>query len=229
MSTSSGVPAGWYPDPANPGGQRFWDGNAWTHEVTGPADATPVQAVPAQAAAVQQPVQVQPVQQQPIQQVQQQPIQQVQQVQPTWAEQQQASAPAADPYATYAAVATAPAAAATVDQGLAQRAPAWDAMDAQAAPAGTGGSTALNKQARRVEGVFNFFALLVVVLALVAIAGAWFTALGTTTFPDDQKFVYAGLYTVGALLYAALLWAFLKAAAVVMGYVAERTGGHGQG
>jgi hypothetical protein len=53
MSSTSGVPAGWYPDPANPGGQRFWDGNAWTHDVSGPAEpapaapAAPVEPAPA--------------------------------------------------------------------------------------------------------------------------------------------------------------------------------------
>lgn len=30
MSTEPRPPAGWYPDPSNPAGQRYWDGTAWT-------------------------------------------------------------------------------------------------------------------------------------------------------------------------------------------------------
>jgi Protein of unknown function (DUF2510) len=29
-------PAGWYPDPAGSHGQRYWDGRAWTEEVSRP-------------------------------------------------------------------------------------------------------------------------------------------------------------------------------------------------
>ena len=45
MST---VPAGWHPDPSNPGALRWWDGAAWTHHTQPvPQAATPaVAAVP---------------------------------------------------------------------------------------------------------------------------------------------------------------------------------------
>jgi hypothetical protein len=84
----------------------------------------------------------------------------------------------------------------------------------------------IDSQARRVESVFTFFALLVVVLAVLAIAGAWLYAFGTTNISEESRIAFAVSYTVGALLYAAFVWAFLKAGAVVMGYVAARTGGH---
>ena len=32
--------ADWYPDPSGNGGQRYWDGNAWTDHVRAPAPAT---------------------------------------------------------------------------------------------------------------------------------------------------------------------------------------------
>ena len=35
-STASARPAGWYPDAANYGQQRWWDGNQWTAQVTSP-------------------------------------------------------------------------------------------------------------------------------------------------------------------------------------------------
>jgi uncharacterized RDD family membrane protein YckC len=46
MSTPS-TPAGWYPDPQQPGQQRYWDGTTWTDSVsggpaTGPAGTTAV-------------------------------------------------------------------------------------------------------------------------------------------------------------------------------------------
>jgi uncharacterized RDD family membrane protein YckC len=44
--TESSTPAGWYPDPQNPGQQRYWDGTAWTESVSGgvaaPGPATAV-------------------------------------------------------------------------------------------------------------------------------------------------------------------------------------------
>lgn len=46
----SSPPAGWYADPENPQGQRYWDGARWTEDrAPGPAAQTP--AVPAQAVA----------------------------------------------------------------------------------------------------------------------------------------------------------------------------------
>jgi uncharacterized protein DUF2510/uncharacterized protein DUF4190 len=38
MSTT---PPGWYPDPSGSGGQRYWDGNAWTEHAQAPASAPP--------------------------------------------------------------------------------------------------------------------------------------------------------------------------------------------
>lgn len=42
-STPSASPAGWYPDPQNPGQQRYWDGSAWA------AAAPPAPSAPASA------------------------------------------------------------------------------------------------------------------------------------------------------------------------------------
>jgi hypothetical protein len=36
------VPAGWYPDPANPSGLRWWDGTGWTAQASQPSPATTV-------------------------------------------------------------------------------------------------------------------------------------------------------------------------------------------
>jgi TM2 domain-containing membrane protein YozV len=43
---SSSPGADWYPDPSGNGGQRYWDGNAWTDHVRAPA-AQPWQQQPA--------------------------------------------------------------------------------------------------------------------------------------------------------------------------------------
>jgi hypothetical protein len=37
-------PAGWYPDPNQPG-RRFWDGSNWTDQIAPPDQEVPVQAV----------------------------------------------------------------------------------------------------------------------------------------------------------------------------------------
>jgi hypothetical protein len=39
--TTPPTPAGWYPDPDGTGGQRYWDGAAWTEHHTPPAAAAP--------------------------------------------------------------------------------------------------------------------------------------------------------------------------------------------
>ena len=54
-STPTSAPAGWYPDPQNPGHQRYWDGTAWTASAPAapmaPA-ATPVVGPPTSTNAV---------------------------------------------------------------------------------------------------------------------------------------------------------------------------------
>jgi uncharacterized protein len=44
-------PPGWYPDPQKPGGQRWWDGTAWTANVSEPAAATPATAAPGEVSS----------------------------------------------------------------------------------------------------------------------------------------------------------------------------------
>src|SRR5579863_547209 len=39
--TSPTAPPGWYPDPGNPGAQRYWDGINWTHHQLLPAPLYP--------------------------------------------------------------------------------------------------------------------------------------------------------------------------------------------
>ena len=40
--TPSAAPPGWYPDPQNPGQQRYWDGSAWAAAAAPPAPTAPV-------------------------------------------------------------------------------------------------------------------------------------------------------------------------------------------
>jgi hypothetical protein len=32
------APAGWYPDPAQPGGRRYWDGRSWSEQTAAPSE-----------------------------------------------------------------------------------------------------------------------------------------------------------------------------------------------
>ena len=61
--TTPPTPAGWYPDPDGSGGQRYWDGSAWTeHRAPGP-QATPEPSeppAPAEPPATEQPTVVVP-------------------------------------------------------------------------------------------------------------------------------------------------------------------------
>jgi hypothetical protein len=45
QSTASTPAAGWYPDPSGDGGQRWWDGQAWSTAVQAPATGPAVAAV----------------------------------------------------------------------------------------------------------------------------------------------------------------------------------------
>ncbi len=42
---SDSIPAGWYPDPGNPSGHRYWNGSSWTTDVA-PAPTTPAWGQP---------------------------------------------------------------------------------------------------------------------------------------------------------------------------------------
>jgi len=49
VSESTPPPPGWYPDPQTPGGERWWDGSAWTGHVSDPIvpdPATPAEVSP---------------------------------------------------------------------------------------------------------------------------------------------------------------------------------------
>jgi Domain of unknown function (DUF4352)/Protein of unknown function (DUF2510) len=45
--TTPPTPAGWYPDPDGAGGQRYWNGSAWTEHRSPAVDTTPAAAGPA--------------------------------------------------------------------------------------------------------------------------------------------------------------------------------------
>ncbi len=53
-ATAAGVPPGWYPDPMGGGGERWWDGIAWSESFTRPAPGA-FAPQPAAVAAVHQP------------------------------------------------------------------------------------------------------------------------------------------------------------------------------
>ena len=58
--TTPPTPAGWYPDPDGSGGQRYWDGSAWT-EHRSPASPAPTEPpAPAEPPASEQPTTVVP-------------------------------------------------------------------------------------------------------------------------------------------------------------------------
>ncbi len=52
-SSAESPPAGWYPDPAGSGGQRYWDGGNWS-QVTRPSNAAPADYVPQEDQAASQ-------------------------------------------------------------------------------------------------------------------------------------------------------------------------------
>jgi hypothetical protein len=52
--TTPPTPAGWYPDPDGTGGQRYWDGTAWT-EHQAPAQQQPPEPEPVPAAPAEEP------------------------------------------------------------------------------------------------------------------------------------------------------------------------------
>jgi Protein of unknown function (DUF2510)/Domain of unknown function (DUF4352) len=61
--TTPPTPAGWYPDPDGSGGQRYWDGSAWTEHHSPAAHATPEPSAPpapAEPPATEQPTVVVP-------------------------------------------------------------------------------------------------------------------------------------------------------------------------
>ena len=68
LSVSSGPPRGWYPDPAQPGRERLWDGQRWSDQVRLPPGSPPpvtglTSTAPASTGPV--PVAVPPVTRQP--------------------------------------------------------------------------------------------------------------------------------------------------------------------
>jgi hypothetical protein len=58
---SGAIPAGWYTDPANPAGFRWWDGAAWTHSVREDAVAPAQPVAPTVAHTAVAPITVVPL------------------------------------------------------------------------------------------------------------------------------------------------------------------------